>query len=245
MAGHSKWANIKQKKGKTDAARGRIFTKIGREISVAVKSGGPDPNSNPRLRDVITKAKQNNMPNDNIMRSIKKASGELGAAEEFEEIVYEGYGVGGVAVIVYTLTDNRNRTAGEVRHCFDKYGGSLGSTGCVSYMFKRVGVVVCDKTMSEDEMLLLALEAGAEDMQTFDEVFEIHCDPGKLSEVADSLANSGAEILSQDVDMLPDMEVSPGEHEETIKKMLDALDESDDVQNVYHNAILTEDEEED
>ena len=122
------------------------------------------------------------------MRSIKKASGELGAAEEFEEIVYEGYGVGGVAVIVYTLTDNRNRTAGATNHCFDKYGGSLGSTGCVSYMFKRVGVVVCDKTMSEDEMLLLALEAGAEDMQTFDEVFEIHCDPGKLSEVADSLA---------------------------------------------------------
>ncbi|HQC54336.1 MAG TPA: YebC/PmpR family DNA-binding transcriptional regulator [Clostridia bacterium] len=245
MAGHSKWSNIKQKKGKTDAARGRIFTKIGREISVAVRHGGPDPDSNPRLRDVITKARQNNMPNDNITRSIKKASGELGTPDEFEEVTYEGYGLGGVAVIVNTLTDNRNRTAGDIRHCFDKYGGSLGSTGCVSYMFKRVGVIICDKTIGEDEMLLLALEAGADDMQTYDDNFEIHCDPSKLSEVADMLTNSGAVILSQDVDMLPDMEVSPGEHEETVKKMLDALDENDDVQNVYHNAILTEEPEED
>lgn len=243
MSGHSKWANIKQKKGKTDAARGHLFTKIGREISVAVKAGGPDPDSNAKLRDVIAKAKQNNMPNDNIARSIKKASGE-GGGVDYEAIVYEGYAPGGVAVIVETLTDNRNRTGGEIRHLFDKFGGSLGQTGCVSYMFKRKGVILADKTISEDDMMMLALEVGAEDIITDEDVFEIYCSTQDLFDVAEKLKAGGVTILSQEVDMIPDNEVNPKGHEETVKKLINMLDENDDVQNVYHNAILPEEEEE-
>lgn len=243
MSGHSKWANIKQKKGKTDAARGHMFTKIGREIAVAVKTGGPDPDMNSKLRDVITKAKQYNMPNDNITRSIKKASGEAGGAD-YEEIVYEGYGPGGVAIIVETLTDNRNRTGGEIRHIFDKYGGALGQTGCVGYMFNRRGVIVCDRTISEDDMIMLVLESGAEDLITDEEVFEVFCSPQDLFDVAEKLKELGAIVLSQQLDMIPDMEVTPEGYEATIEKLINTFDESDDVQNVYHNAILPQEDEE-
>lgn len=244
MSGHSKWANIKIKKGKTDAQRGSVFTKIGREIAVAVKAGGPDPNSNSKLRDVIAKAKQNNMPNDNINRSIKKASGELGGVN-YESITYEGYGAGGVAMIVETLTDNRNRTAGDVRHLFDKYGGSLGQTGCVSYMFNKRGVIIADKTMDEDELMMVALDAGAEDIVADDDVFEIYTAPNDLYTVSDKLKAAGVNVLSADVDMIADNENDPGTHLQSVQKLIDMLEELDDVQNVYHNAVLPEEEEDD
>ena len=244
MSGHSKWANIKIKKGKTDAQRGSVFTKIGREIAVAVKAGGPDPNSNSKLRDVIAKAKQNNMPNDNINRSIKKASGELGGVN-YESITYEGYGAGGVAMIVETLTDNRNRTAGDVRHLFDKYGGSLGQTGCVSYMFNKRGVIIADKTMDEDELMMVALDAGAEDIVADDDVFEIYTAPNDLYTVSDRLKAAGVNVLSADVDMIADNEIDPGTHLQSVQKLIDMLEELDDVQNVYHNAVLPEEEEDD
>ena len=244
MSGHSKWANIKIKKGKTDAQRGSVFTKIGREIAVAVKAGGPDPNSNSKLRDVIAKAKQNNMPNDNINRSIKKASGELGGVN-YESITYEGYGAGGVAMIVETLTDNRNRTAGDVRHLFDKYGGSLGQTGCVSYMFNKRGVIIADKTMDEDELMMVALDAGAEDIVADDDVFEIYTAPNDLYTVSDKLKAAGVNVLSADVDMIADNEIDPGTQLQSVQKLIDMLEELDDVQNVYHNAVLPEEEEDD
>ena len=247
MSGHSKWHNIQQKKGKSDAARANIFTKIGREIAVAVKQGGPDPNSNSKLRDAIAKAKANNMPNDNISRSIKKASGELGSIN-YEEMTYEGYGVGGTAFIVEALTDNKNRTAGDVRHLFDKFGGSMGTTGCVSFMFNKKGVITVSKAdIEEDDLMMFALEAGAEDILTEDdEVFEVLTAPGDLSAVRDELDKNGVKILSAEVDMIPENEVTPDEsQQETLLKMIDKLEELDDVQNVYHNAVITilEDEE--
>lgn len=244
MSGHSKWANIKIKKGKTDAARGSIFTKIGREIAVAVKAGGPDPANNSKLRDVIAKAKQNNMPNDTINRSIKKASGEQDGVS-YESITYEGYGAGGVAVIVETLTDNRNRTAGDVRHLFDKYGGSLGQTGCVSYMFNKKGVIIADKSMDEDDLMMTALDAGAEDVQADEDVYEIYTAPADLYTVSDKLKEAGVNVLSADIDMIADNEIDPGAHTQSIEKLIDMLEELDDVQNVYHNALLPEEEEED
>lgn len=244
MSGHSKWANIKIKKGKTDAARGSIFTKIGREIAVAVKAGGPDPANNSKLRDVIAKAKQNNMPNDTINRSIKKASGEQDGVS-YESITYEGYGAGGVAVIVETLTDNRNRTAGDVRHLFDKYGGSLGQTGCVSYMFNKKGVIIADKCMDEDDLMMTALDAGAEDVQADEDVYEIYTAPADLYTVSDKLKEAGVNVLSADIDMIADNEIDPGAHTQSIEKLIDMLEELDDVQNVYHNALLPEKEEED
>lgn len=244
MSGHSKWANIKIKKGKTDAARGSIFTKIGREIAVAVKAGGPDPANNSKLRDVIAKAKQNNMPNDTINRSIKKASGEQDGVN-YESITYEGYGAGGVAVIVETLTDNRNRTAGDVRHLFDKYGGSLGQTGCVSYMFNKKGVIIADKSMDEDDLMMTALDAGAEDVQADEDVYEIYTAPADLYTVSDKLKEAGVNVLSADIDMIADNEIDPGAHLQSIEKLIDMLEELDDVQNVYHNALLPEKEEED
>lgn len=244
MSGHSKWANIKIKKGKTDAARGSIFTKIGREIAVAVKAGGPDPANNSKLRDVISKAKQNNMPNDTINRSIKKASGEQDGVS-YESITYEGYGAGGVAVIVETLTDNRNRTAGDVRHLFDKYGGSLGQTGCVSYMFNKKGVIIADKGMDEDDLMMTALDAGAEDVQADEDVYEIYTAPADLYTVSDKLKEAGVNVLSADIDMIADNEIDPGAHTQSIEKLIDMLEELDDVQNVYHNALLPEKEEED
>lgn len=247
MSGHSKWANIKNKKGKADAARGSIFTKIGREIAVAVKAGGPDPNSNSKLRDVIAKAKQNNMPNDNIMRSIKKASGELNTVN-YEDMQYEGYAAGGVAVIVEALTDNKNRTAGDVRHAFDKCGGSMGSTGCVSYLFKKKGLIVAEaeKGMTEDDVMMIALEAGADDVITEDNViYEIYTTPNDVATVKENIEKGGLSILSYESGFYPDDYVDPApENIPMIEKLIDMLEENDDVQNVYHNANLPEEEEE-
>lgn len=247
MSGHSKWANIKNKKGKSDAKRASIFTKIGREIAVAVKQGGPDPNSNSRLRDVIAKAKANNMPNDNIERGIKKASGELGAVN-YEENVYEGYAAGGVAVIVETLTDNKNRTAGDVRHIFDKCGGSMGTTGCVSYMFDTKGVIVVDaEGVDEDELMMIALDCGAEDISNEGDVFEIYTDPNSVGQVREELEKQKSlKILSAEVDRIPSNTVKPDpETQAKVLKLLDMLEDNDDVQNTYYNAELDEEEEDD
>ncbi|MBR1624731.1 MAG: YebC/PmpR family DNA-binding transcriptional regulator [Clostridia bacterium] len=247
MSGHSKWANIKNKKGKADAARGSIFTKIGREIAVAVKAGGPDPNSNSKLRDVIAKAKQNNMPNDNIMRSIKKASGELNTVN-YEDMQYEGYAAGGVAVIIEALTDNKNRTAGDVRHAFDKCGGSLGSTGCVSYLFKKKGLVIVEagKGMTEDDIMMIALEAGADDVVSEDNtIYEIDTGPNDVTTVKENIEKAGLSVLSYESGFYPDDYVDPApENIPMIEKLIDMLEENDDVQNVYHNANLPEEEEE-
>jgi len=245
MSGHSKWHNIQAKKGKADAQRGAIFTKIGREIAIAVREGGANPESNGKLRDVIAKAKANNMPNDNIQRSIKKASGELSNVV-YEEIVYEGYAPGGVAVIVDTISDNRNRTASDIRHCFAKYGGNLGTTGSVSFMFDTRGVLVVERTpgMDEDELMMMALDAGAEDVRPDDDVVEILTDPNEFSKVREALEQQGLTFLSAEVQKLPQntVEVTDPETVDKIQKMLDLLEESDDVQNVYHNAELPEEE---
>lgn len=243
MAGHSKWSNIKHKKEKTDAQRGKIFTKIGREIAVAVKEGGSDPNTNSKLKDIVAKARANNMPNDNITRSIKKAAGELGSVN-YEEIVYEGYAPGGVAVIVEAVTDNRNRTAGEMRHIFDKHGGSLGITGCVNWMFEQKGVIIIESEgQNEEEVMMAALDAGADDIENLGEAFEITCEASSFSQVRDTLEAAGFAFASAEVEMLPSNEVTPvAEDVEKILKMLDKLDDHDDVQNVYHNANLPDEE---
>ena len=248
MSGHSKWANIKVKKGKTDAARGSIFTKIGREIAVAVKAGGPDPNSNSKLRDVIAKAKQNNMPNDNINRSIKKASGELNTVN-YEEMIYEGYAPGGVAMMIEALTDNNNRTAGDVRHAFAKFGGSLGTNGCVSYLFNKKGLIVveADASQTEDDIMMIALDAGADDVvNTDDNIYEIYTMPNDMSKVKEEIEKSGLNILNAEVGYYPDnyVDLQPADAEK-IQKLVDFLEESDDVQNVYHNANLPEEDSED
>jgi len=246
MSGHSKWANIKNKKAKGDAARANVFTKIGRELAIAVKQGGPNPDSNSRLRDVIAKAKAANMPNDNISRSIKKASGELNAVN-YEEITYEGYAAGGVAVIVETLTDNKNRTASDVRCAFDKFGGNLGSTGCVSYMFSKKGVIVVDgENVAEDDLFLLAVDAGADDVQTDDGVYEIYTLPQNYTSVRENIEKQGLKILSSGIEMVPENYVTPEESAiPKILNLIDRLEENDDVQNVFHNAVLPEEEEED
>ena len=245
MSGHSKWHNIQAKKGKADAQRGAIFTKIGREIAIAVREGGANPESNGKLRDVIAKAKANNMPNDNIQRSIKKASGELSNVV-YEEIIYEGYAPGGVAVIVDTISDNRNRTASDIRHCFAKYGGNLGTTGSVGFMFDTRGVLVVERTpgMDEDELMMMALDAGAEDVRPDDDVVEILTDPNEFGKVREALEQQGLTFLSAEVQKIPQntVEVTDPETVEKIQKMLDLLEESDDVQNVYHNADLPEEE---
>lgn len=246
MSGHSKWATIKRQKGKTDAARANVFTKIGRELAVAVKAGGADPNNNPRLRDVIAKARSANMPNDNIMRSIKKASGEESNVV-YDAITYEGYGTGGVAVIVETLTDNKNRTAAAVRHIFDKCGGSLGTTNCVSYMFEQKGVITIAKAASDDdeEVMMLALEAGADDFDSSETEYYISASPSTLTAVRDELEKAGRTILSAEVNRVPASMVDVDEATEAkIKRMLDMFDEDDDVQNVYHNANLPDEEDE-
>ncbi len=248
MSGHSKWHNIQAKKGKADAQRGAIFTKIGREIAIAVREGGANPESNGKLRDVIAKAKANNMPNDNIQRSIKKASGELSNVI-YEEIIYEGYAPGGVAVIVDTISDNRNRTASDIRHCFAKYGGNLGTTGSVGFMFDERGVLVVEREpgMSEDDMMMMALDAGAEDVKVEEEVFEILTAPNDFSAVREALEKQGLTFLSAEVQKIPQntVEVTDPDTVLKIQKMLDLLEESDDVQNVYHNADLPEEDEED
>ena len=247
MSGHSKWHNIAVKKGKTDAARGKIFTKIGREIAIAVREGGSNPESNSKLRDVIAKAKSNNMPHDNIKRSIQKASGELGNVN-YETVTYEGYAPGGVAVIVEAITDNRNRTASDIRHCFAKYDGSLGVTGSVGFMFDKKGVLVIERTpdMDEDEMMMTVLDAGAEDMEVSDDAFEVTTDPNEFSAVREKLENQGITFMSAEVQMVPQNTVTPPDEAtlEKIQKMLDLLEDNDDVQNVWHNAELPEEEEE-
>ncbi|NJD04345.1 MAG: YebC/PmpR family DNA-binding transcriptional regulator, partial [Ruminiclostridium sp.] len=204
MSGHSKWANIKVKKGKSDAQRGKIFTKLGRELAIAVRSGGANPDANSRLKDVIAKAKASNMPNDNIARSIKKAAGE-GEGSNYEEITYEGYGPGGVAVIVDAATDNRNRTAGVIRHYFDKFGGNLGQSGSVSFMFNKKGIILIEKTggINEDDLMMEALDAGAEDMTTEEEYFEITTDPNEFSKVREALEKKNYEFLEADISMIP------------------------------------------
>lgn len=241
MSGHSKWHNIKNAKEKSDAQKGKIFTKIGREIAVAVKAGGADPETNGKLKDLISKAKQSNMPNDTITRSIKKASGELGSIN-YEECSYEGYGVGGSAVIVRCLTDNKNRTAGDVRHAFDKFGGSLGSLGCVSFLFDRKGVLVLEKgNLSEDDVLLMALDADAEDVKDDGDVYEITCAPENLTNVKTKLEENGLTFISAEVEFIPQNWVDLDEKQtDTFQKMVDKLEESDDVQEVIHNVNLDE-----
>lgn len=249
MSGHNKWSTIKHKKGKTDAQRGKIFTKIGREIAIAVREGGTaDPNTNGKLRDVIAKAKAVNMPGENIMRSIKKAAGE-GEGAAYKEITYEGYGPSGVAFIVECVTDNLNRTASEVRHLFDKHGGSLGANGCVGWKFERKGVIEIDNTknLDEDELMVLALDAGAADVETGDGSAVIYTDPNDFSEVRDKLEAAGCTFLSAERELVPATTVSITDPELVLKinKLIDALEDYDDVQNVFHDADLPEEEEED
>ena len=248
MSGQSKWHNIQAKKGKADAKRGAIFTKIGREIAIAVREGGANPENNGKLRDIIAKAKANNMPNDNIQRSIKKASGEMGDVT-YETITYEGYAPGGVAVIADCITDNRNRTASDVRHCFAKNGGNLGTTGSVGFMFDEKGVLVVERTpgMDEDEMMMMALEAGAEDVNSEEaDVFEIYTAHNDFSSVREALEQQGLTFLSAEVNKIPQNTVAVTDPDTVLKiqKLLDMLEENDDVQNVYHNAELPEEEEE-
>lgn len=237
MAGHSKWANIKHKKERSDAKRGKIFTKLGREIHVAVKEGGPDPETNSRLKDAIAKAKSANMPNSNIEKSIKRASG-ASEGEDYDQITYEGYGPSGVAVIVEVTTDNRNRTASEIRHSFDKYGGNLGSTGCVSYMFERKGVIIIEKTEKVDEETLMMdiLEAGAEDLLSEEEYFEIRTETVDFSKVRETLAKNGYTFEQAQLEMIPETMVKIEDKSiSSMEKLIDLLEDNDDVQNVYHN----------
>ena len=238
MSGHSKWSTIKHKKGKEDARRGKVFTKLARYIMVAVKDGGADPDYNPSLKAAIDKAKAENMPNDNIDRAIKKGAGEMGA-DIFEEIIYEGYGPSGVAVIVNCLTDNRNRTASDVRHAFDKFGGNLGQSGSVAFMFERKGLIAIERTddMDEDELTMLAIELGAEDFSADEEGFEIITNTSDFNTIRDGLQNSGYSFAAAELTYIP-LTYASLESENDIKnieKMIDMLEENDDVQDVYHN----------
>lgn len=238
MSGHSKWKNIMHKKEKSDAQKASVFTKIGREITLAVKEGGPDPASNSKLKDIIAKAKTNNVPNDNIERVIKKAAGD-GENTQYEEITYEGYGPSGIAVIVETLTDNRNRTAGDLRHYFDKYGGNLGQTGSVNWMFTKKGVIVISKEDFNDEEKLMEelMEVDAEDFLIEESVYEIYTAPENFSAVREFLENKGYEFLSAEVEQVPSSYITLT-NEDQIKnmtKLLEVLEENDDVQNTYHN----------
>ena len=236
MSGHSKWKNIMHKKEKTDAQRAKVFTKVGKEITIAVKEGGPNPSSNSKLGDLITKAKSLNVPNDNIERIIKKASSDDGA--KYENISYEGYGPSGVAVIVECATDNRNRTSGDIRHYFDKFGGNLGASGCVMYLFEKKGIIVIGADgIDEDKLMGDALEAGAEDFEREDEVFEIFTDPALVFDVAGRLEGFGYSFLSAETEMIPSMYVKVDDEDSTTKlnKLLEHLEEHDDVINVWHN----------
>ncbi len=239
MSGHSKFSNIKRKKEKNDAAKGKIFTIIGREIAVAVKEGGADPASNSKLRDAIAKAKANNMPNDTIDRGIKKAAGDANAVN-YESLTYEGYGPGGVAIIVDTLTDNKNRTAANVRAAFTKGGGNVGAQGSVSYLFDKKGQIIVDKEeceMDADELMMAALDAGAEDFAEEDESYEIYTAPDDFSAVREALEAAGIPMLEAEVTMIPQtwVEVADEENLKKLSRILDILDDDDDVQAVYHN----------
>lgn len=242
MSGHSKWANIKRKKEATDSARAKIFTKIGREMAVVVKEGGPDPANNSKLATLIAKAKANNVPNDNIERIIKKAAGE-GNKNNYETMVYEGYGPCGVAVIVECLTDNKNRTAGDVRHYFDKFGGNLGTSGCVSFMFSDQGTVIIENNgADEDKIMEDCFEAGADDFSIENEVIEITCGPNNVTAVSEALTGLGYKVISAEAEKVPS-NYTKLEDEEAIRKMnllLDTLEDNDDVQNVYHNWEMPE-----
>ena len=235
MSGHSKWHNIQAKKGKADAARGKIFTKLGRELLIAVKEGGPDPAGNSKLKNVIAKCKAANMPNDTINNAIKKASS---SNENYEELTFEGYGASGVAVIVEASTDNKNRTAADVRHVFDKAGGNLGTTGCVSYLFNKKGVIVIERASTdrdEEELMMLALDAGAEDFAASEEVYEITTDPADFSAVREKLEEEGFEFLEAEVQMVPSTYISLDEKDgEKMQRLIDNLEDLDDVMNVYH-----------
>lgn len=238
MSGHSKWNNIKRKKEKTDGERAKIFTKLGREIAVIVKMGGPDPNANARLKDIIAKAKSNNMPNDNIQRCIKKAAGE-GEGDNYEDITYEGYGPNGIAVMVKALTDNRNRTAANMRHYFDKYGGNLGTNGCASIMFERKGIIVVEKenVADEDELTMAALDAGALDIQDNDDCFEIITEPADVWNVSETLTNAGITVSDTEDTFAPitTVELTDPDQIKNMTKLVEMLEDDDDVQDVYHN----------
>ena len=239
MSGHSKFANIKHKKEKNDAAKGKIFTIIGREIAVAVKEGGPDPNNNSRLRDVIAKAKANNMPNDTIERGIKRAAGDAGSVN-YERVTYEGYGPGGIAIIVEALTDNKNRTASNVRNAFTKGNGSLGTTGCVSYMFDQKGQIIIDREecdMDADDLMMTALDAGAEDFSEEEDSFEILTSPEDFSAVREALETQGIPMAEAEIKMIPQNYVALSDENDIkfLNRTLDLLDDHDDVQAVYHN----------
>ena len=246
MSGHSKWANIKHKKGKADALRGKITTKISREITIAVRMGGADPTGNMKLKLALTKAKANNIPKENIQRAIQKGAGALDGSS-YEEITYEGYGPAGVAVMASCLTDNRNRTAADIRHVFSKHGGNLGASGCVGYMFQQKGIfaVSAEAGVTEDDLMMVALEAGAEDIKSEEGGFEIVTDPAAYDDVEKALADAGIEVEMSEITMVPDnyAELSD-EDAEKVQRMLDALEDLDDVQDVYTNADLPEDDEE-
>jgi len=242
MAGHSKWKNIANRKGKVDAKRGKIFTKIGKELAVATKSGGANPESNAKLRDVIAKAKSNNMPKDSIEKAIKKAAGDANAVN-YDEIIYEGYGPNGIAVLVEVLTDNKNRSASSVRHAYSKHGGNMGSTGCVSFMFQKKGQIIIEKTdeMDEDELMMLAIDAGAEDFAAEDEVFVITTEPSEFGTVRETLEENGVEYLEAEITYVPDTNTAIDEETASkFQKMLDQFEDDEDVQNVYHNAEFPE-----
>ena len=244
MSGHSKWNNIKRKKEKNDAAKAKIFTKIGREIAVIVKSGGPNPQENSKLKDAIAKAKANNIPNDNIERIIKKAAGETGG-NEYEELIYEGYGPCGVAVVVETLTDNRNRTAGEMRHYFDKCGGNLGQSGSVMFMFERKGIIAIEgEGLDEDTVMEAALEAGAEDFSFDGDVFEIATEPNDLGAVRDALEEQGYSFLSAEVQYVPSTmsAIDDPDMQTKMEKLIDMLEDNDDVQAIWHNWEMPDEE---
>ena len=239
MSGHSKFANIKHKKEKNDAAKGKIFTVIGREIALAVKEGGADPANNSKLRDVIAKAKANNMPNDTIERGIKKAAGDVNSVN-YEQVTYEGYGPSGIAIIVEALTDNKNRTAANVRSAFTKGNGNMGNSGCVSYMFDKKGQIIIDKEeceMDADDLMMIALDAGAEDFAEEEDSFEVLTDPHDFSVVREALEKEGIPMASAEVTMIPQNYVTLTDENDIkyLNKTLDLLDDDDDVQNVYHN----------
>lgn len=250
MSGHNKWSTIKQKKGKNDAARAKIFTKIGRELIVAVRDGGSaDPAANSKLRDCIAKAKANNVPNENIERIIKKAAGEAGGAN-YEAVTYEGYGPSGIAVIVEALTDNRNRTAGDVRHYFDKFGGNMGTPGCVSFMFEQKGVLVLDKEdneVEEDKLMEDALETGAADFEADEDIYTVYTEPTDMGAVRDDLTAKGYTFASAEVEMVPSTYTKIDDPDVQVKmqKLLDMLEDNDDVQNVWHNWDMPETPDED
>lgn len=237
MSGHSKWSNIKNKKAKMDAQKGKIYTRFSKLIIVAAREGGPDPNTNSRLKDIIEKAKQANMPNDNIERAIKRGSGELGGAD-YEEIMYEGYGPGGVAILIDATTDNRNRTAGEMRHLFDKHGGNLGETGCVAWMFEKKGLILIEKKDGTDveQIMMLAIDSGAEDVEELEDSIEITTSVEKFETVKNCLQENNIDIFSAELSFIPNTTVTlPESESEKLEKLLEILEEHDDVQNVYTN----------